>query len=56
MARPIKKQAPGRKKQAQARKNLVEAARAMNALGINQGAAGNISLRIDNAMLITPSG
>ena len=28
----------------------------MNASGINQGAAGNISLRLDDAMLITPSG
>jgi L-fuculose-phosphate aldolase len=42
--------------QSQARKNLVEACRAMNAAGINQGAAGNISLRFGASMLITPSG
>src|SRR5208283_1421282 len=42
--------------EAQARKNIVEACRAMNASGINQGAAGNISLRLGQSMLITPSG
>ena len=44
------------KKESQARKNLVEACRAIHAAGINQGAAGNISLRFGSAMLITPSG
>jgi L-fuculose-phosphate aldolase len=44
------------KKESQARKNLVEACRAMNAAGINQGAAGNMSLRFGASMLITPSG
>jgi L-fuculose-phosphate aldolase len=44
------------KKESQARKDLVEACRAMNAAGINQGAAGNISLRFGASMLITPSG
>ncbi len=39
-----------------ARKALVEACRAMNAAGVNQGAAGNISLRFGAGMLITPSG
>ena len=38
------------------REAIVEAARSMNALGINQGAAGNISVRDGAAMLITPSG
>lgn len=42
--------------EAQARKDIVEACRAMNASGINQGAAGNISLRLSQSMLITPSG
>ena len=35
---------------------IVEAARSMNALGLNQGTAGNISVRDGEAMLITPSG
>ncbi len=39
-----------------ARKALAEACRAMNASGVNQGAAGNISLRFGEGMLITPSG
>jgi len=39
-----------------AREKLVEACRAMNANGVNQGAAGNISLRFGPGMLITPSG
>ena len=34
---------------------IVAQARALNALGINHGAAGNISARIGEAMLITPS-
>lgn len=38
------------------REAIVQAARSMNALGINQGTAGNISLRRGDAMLITPSG
>jgi len=38
------------------RRAIVDACRAMNAMGINQGAAGNISARWGDAMLITPSG
>ena len=38
------------------RKLLIEAARAMNAAGINQGTSGNLSLRSGAGMLITPSG
>jgi len=38
------------------RRELVEACRAMNALGINQGTSGNISARYGDRMLITPSG
>jgi L-fuculose-phosphate aldolase len=34
---------------------LIEACRAMNALGINQGTSGNISVRHRGAMLISPS-
>ncbi len=35
---------------------LIAACQRLNALGINQGNAGNISLRHGNAMLISPSG
>ncbi len=38
------------------RRSIVDAARSMNALGINQGTSGNISARHGQAMLITPSG
>jgi len=38
------------------RRKIVEACLEMNALGINQGTAGNISARIDGGLLITPSG
>lgn len=38
------------------REAIVAAAREMNALGINQGTSGNISVREGGAMLITPSG
>jgi L-fuculose-phosphate aldolase len=34
---------------------LIEAARSMAGLGINQGSAGNVSVRAGDAMLITPS-
>ncbi len=37
------------------RTELVHAARSMNALGINQGTSGNISVRCGVHMLITPS-
>ncbi len=37
------------------REALIAAARRMNALGINQGTSGNLSLRDGGAMLITPS-
>jgi L-fuculose-phosphate aldolase len=37
------------------REALISAARSMAPLGINQGTAGNLSLRADDAMLITPS-
>lgn len=37
------------------RQSLVEACRKMNALGINQGTSGNISIRCGDKMLISPS-
>ncbi len=39
----------------QARQALVEACRSLNALGINQGNSGNISVRHGTALLISPS-
>jgi L-fuculose-phosphate aldolase len=38
------------------RREIVETARRMNALGINQGRAGNVSARAGAGFLITPSG
>ena len=38
------------------RKAIVEACRRMNALGINQGTSGNISVRWRDGLLISPSG
>lgn len=38
------------------RQQLIDTALAMNASGINQGMAGNLSLRVDDGFLITPSG
>jgi L-fuculose-phosphate aldolase len=37
------------------RKSMVETCRKMNASGINQGTAGNLSLRVASGFLITPS-
>jgi L-fuculose-phosphate aldolase len=37
------------------RQSIIDACRRMNALGINQGTSGNISLRHGEGMLITPS-
>jgi L-fuculose-phosphate aldolase len=37
------------------RQSIIEACRSMNALGINQGTSGNISLRHDTGLLITPT-
>lgn len=37
------------------REKLITAARSMAALGINQGASGNLSVRTEAGMLITPS-
>ena len=38
------------------RQAVIDAARAMNALGINQGTSGNVSVRWRDGLLITPSG
>jgi L-fuculose-phosphate aldolase len=38
------------------RRSIVESCRAMNALGINQGTSGNISVRWKDGLLLTPSG
>ena len=37
------------------RQSIIEACRQMNGLGINQGTSGNISLRHEDGMLITPT-
>ena len=37
------------------RQSIINACRSMNALGINQGTSGNISLRHDAGLLITPT-
>lgn len=38
------------------RRLLIETAQAMNAAGLNQGTSGNLSVRSESGMLITPSG
>jgi L-fuculose-phosphate aldolase len=38
------------------RERIVATARAMNALGINQGKSGNVSARVEGGFLVTPSG
>ena len=38
------------------RRAIIEAARRMNALGINQGTSGNLSVRAGAGILVTPSG
>lgn len=38
------------------RKAMVAASREMNRLGINQGTSGNLSLRVDDGFLVTPTG
>ena len=37
------------------RQSIIDACRSMNALGINQGTSGNISVRHENGLLITPT-
>jgi len=38
------------------RQSIIDACLEMNASGLNQGTAGNISIRVEDGMLITPSG
>ncbi|MBO6827370.1 MAG: class II aldolase/adducin family protein, partial [Sneathiella sp.] len=38
------------------REELLKTARDMNAVGINQGSSGNVSVRCGDGYLITPSG
>lgn len=38
------------------RREVVATARRMNQLGINQGSSGNVGVRIDGGLLVTPSG
>lgn len=38
------------------RRGIIDTCLAMNRLGINQGASGNLSARVDGGFLITPSG
>ena len=38
------------------RERIVATARRMNGLGINQGASGNVSARVESGFLVTPSG
>lgn len=41
---------------ADARQQLVDAMRALDARGLNRGTSGNLSVRFDSGMLVTPSG
>jgi L-fuculose-phosphate aldolase len=38
------------------RQAVIETARAMNSRGLNRGSSGNVSVRVDGGMLVTPSG
>jgi L-fuculose-phosphate aldolase len=40
---------------AAARQSIIDGCRWMQSVGLNQGTSGNISLRVDDGMLITPS-
>ena len=43
------------KKDREKRQSIIDACRSMDALGINQGTSGNISLRHGEGLLITPT-
>jgi L-fuculose-phosphate aldolase len=45
-----------KRQETELRRSIIEAARQMNAIGLNQGTSGNISARFEDRMLITPSG
>ena len=38
------------------RREIISACIGMNARGINQGTSGNVSVRVEEGLLITPSG
>jgi len=42
--------------EAKLRREIIRICRRMNALGINQGTSGNVSLRVPQGLLISPSG
>ena len=44
------------KQEKQYRQDIINAGMKMNELGINQGTSGNISLRWEDGILITPTG
>ncbi len=44
------------KRETQLRQSIIDRCRWMNAIGLNQGTSGNISVRHGDEMLITPSG
>ena len=46
----------GARSDSELRQAIVDACRRMNALGINQGRAGNIGCRVADGLLVTPSG
>ena len=46
----------GRSQEAVLRQAIVDNCRKMNAMGINQGTSGNISVRLRDGLLISPSG
>ena len=46
----------GRETKSELRQSIIDACREMAAQGINQGTSGNISVRTDDGILLTPSG
>lgn len=53
--RPAKSKTARSRAENEKRQAIIDACRRMNALGINQGTSGNISLRHGDGMLITPT-
>jgi len=51
----VKRSMPIKADESEKRRAIIDACRRMNALGINQGTSGNISLRHQNGLLITPT-
>jgi L-fuculose-phosphate aldolase len=42
--------------EAQLREQLIATARKMNACGVNQGTSGNLSVRVEGGLIVTPTG